>query len=391
MSRIMIFMALTLALAPPALAQQTSQFSDAVKQYISHSAPALLITNAHLIDGSGIAVSGLQDVAIIDGRIASVTPAGQQAPNEQAEIIDGSGKTLMPGLVMVHEHLFYNDHKREAMLPHYMSEAPTFAALYLAHGITSARTGGTMNITDDLAIKKAVDGGRHLGPKLHLTTPYIEGPGSFAYQMPVPADAQEVREFVRYWASQGVTSIKAYVKVSREVLAAAIDEAHKQGMQATGHLCSVTYHEAAAMGIDNLEHGFLVATDFVADKVPDQCPDGATAALLAVDPAGEEAQALFKHLISNNVTVTSTLAVFAAGTRDYLPSPGAMDLMAERTRALNQEYLKNFGPEGQQRSGIEKSVAGAMALERAFAAAGGRLVAGTDPTGWGATIPGPGS
>ena len=85
-------------------------------------------------------------------------------------------------------------------------------------------------------------------------------------------DADDARRQVTYWADMGATSFKAYMNITRAALGAAIDEAHKRGLKVTGHLCSVTYGEAADLGIDNLEHGFLAATDFVADKQPDACP-----------------------------------------------------------------------------------------------------------------------
>jgi imidazolonepropionase-like amidohydrolase len=248
-----------------------------------------------------------------------------------------------------------------------------------------------MNITDDLAIRKMIEAGKALGPKLHLTAPYIEGEGGFAYQMPVPAGTEEVREFVRYWRSQGVESLKAYTQVSREVLGAAIDEGHRLGMHVTGHLCSVTYREAASLGIDNLEHGFGVASDFVADKRPDECPQGIPDSLQATDPNSAEAQSLFRYLVENDVAVTSTMAVFGAGARDYLPSPDALDLMADRTRAGAEKMLEALGPDSDRRASVNASMAHEMALEKAFADAGGTLVVGTDPTGWGGTIPGPGS
>ena len=77
---------------------------------------------------------------------------------------------------------------------------------------------------------------------------------------------------MNYWADMGATSFKAYMQITRAELGAAIEEAHKRGLKVTGHLCSVTYAEAAALGIDNLEHGFAAATDFVANKQPDVCP-----------------------------------------------------------------------------------------------------------------------
>ena len=78
---------------------------------------------------------------------------------------------------------------------------------------------------------------------------------------------------IAYWTAIGATSLKAYMHITRDELRATLDEGHKRGMKVTGHLCSITYREAAELGIDNLEHGFFAATDFVANKKPDVCPD----------------------------------------------------------------------------------------------------------------------
>ena len=90
----------------------------------------------------------------------------------------------------------------------------------------------------------------------------------------------------------GATSFKAYMQITRDELGAAIDEAHKRGLKVTGHLCSVTYAEAADLGIDNLEHGFFASTDFVADKQPDVCPGQATGqqTIAALDENGDAVQ-----------------------------------------------------------------------------------------------------
>ena len=62
---------------------------------------------------------------------------------------------------------------------------------------------------------------------------------------------------VDYWADQGATSFKAYMHITRAELRAAVEEAHRRGLKITGHLCSVTFREAADLGIDDLEHGLL--------------------------------------------------------------------------------------------------------------------------------------
>src|SRR5205814_10576813 len=108
------------------------------------------------------------------------------------------------------------------------------------------------------------------GPHLDVTGPYLDGPGG-GLQMPELLGPQDARETVAFWAERGVTSFKAYTHITRDELRAAVSEAHKRGLKVTGHLCSVTYEEAAEIGIDNLEHGFFVNTASDPDKKPDAC------------------------------------------------------------------------------------------------------------------------
>src|SRR4030095_10693351 len=93
-------------------------------------------------------------------------------------------------------------------------------------------------------------------------------------------DSNDARRMVNFWADQGATSFKAYMNITRDELRAAVEEAHKRGLKVTGHLCSIGYREAAELGIDNLEHGLLADSEFVANKQPDKCPGAAVSASL---------------------------------------------------------------------------------------------------------------
>ena len=86
------------------------------------------------------------------------------------------------------------------------------------------------------------------------------------------ADAADARRWSISGPTQGVTSFKAYMNITRDELGAAIEEAHAPRPKVTGHLCSVTYPEAVALGIDNLEHGFCVNTQLDPGKTQDRCP-----------------------------------------------------------------------------------------------------------------------
>jgi len=123
---------------------------------------------------------------------------------------------------------------------------------------------------------------------------------------------------VNYWADVGFTSFKAYTQITRAQLGAAIRTAHARGLKVTGHLCSVTFREAADLGIDSLEHGISAATDFVSGKQPDECPargpnDGNP------EISSPEVQALIKYLVSKKVAIDSTLPVAEAGVPGRLP------------------------------------------------------------------------
>lgn len=248
------------------VAAQRGPVTDVLKPFIKVNADVVALTNARVIDGTGAPARDRQTLILREGRIAEVGPASQVAAPDGAAIVDLQGKTVLPGLVMLHEHLYYPTGPGV-----YGQLGQSFVRLYLAGGVTTMRTGGNMNGFMDLNLRRAIDEGRVPGPSLDATAPYLNGANGFL-QMRSMEGPEEARRQVAYWADMGATSFKAYMQITREELAAVIDEAHARKLKVTGHLCSVTYAEAADLGIDNLEHGFFAATDFVAGKKPDVCP-----------------------------------------------------------------------------------------------------------------------
>jgi imidazolonepropionase-like amidohydrolase len=384
--------ALIALLAPVgAEAQRAESFGPRVRQYVVHDAPSIRIDSVRIVDGTGSPVRLAQSVLIRDGRIARVGAAAALAEEKADVIIDGKGRTLIPGLVMMHEHLFFLDVLADA--PNYSGE-PLFAPrAYLAFGATTIRTAGTMNGNDDIQAARMIRDGQFAGPEIHVTAPFVNGPGSFAYQLRPISEPQEARRIVRFWADEGATSYKIYQNISRNVLAAAIEEAHRLDLKVTGHLCSITFREAAALGIDNLEHGIAVASDFVRDKKPDQCPDRETSesALLAVAPDGPEVKEVIAALVQRNVAVTSTLAVLAAGIVDWFPGADDLTLLNVQSNKAALRTLERIRSNPEKRDKALRVLKHEMLFERAFVAAGGTLLVGTDPTGWGGTVPGPGN
>lgn len=393
MKRLILVLAALLATVPhtPARAQRAADFDDSVKAIITIDAPLIAIRNVRVVPGDGSPTSEGQTIIVRDGRIEGIG-ANLRIPRD-AHIIDGAGLTALPGLVMLHEHLFYKaDRGQEGVWFEFQPIA--FPRLYLAHGLTTIRTGGTTAPLAELAIKRAIADGRMAGPDIDVTGPFLEGPGSWVTQFEPIETPEEARRIVAFWAAQGATSFKAYQHLSREILAAAIDETHRHGLKITGHLCSVTFAEAAELGIDNLEHGLIFATDFVEGRESDTCPryifDAATQ-IAGLDVASPDVQALIHKLIEKGVAVTSTLAVFADLGTDF-PPPAAMAVMADAASAhYLQAKARLLAAAKAGRNPFDAAVKKEMAFERAFAAAGGLLASGTDPTGAGGTIAGFGS
>jgi hypothetical protein len=285
------------------------------------------------------------------------------------------------------------DDEGHADAPNPLVPQMTFSAprMYLAAGVTTIRTTGSVEPYTDLNVKAQIDRGLLAGPHMDVTGPYLEGPGSPFIQMNQLRDAEHARQMVAFWADQGVTSFKAYMNISRAQLKAAIDEAHRRGLKITGHLCSVTYPEAAALGIDNLEHGFWVNTQNDPGKVPDRCPSTSGSPTLAgMDANSAEARALIALLVRSRVAVTSTLPVFEPSSPAYRPlSARMLEMLSPQARADYLTLRRLAAAAAPERAAARAKLwANELRMERAFVAAGGLLIAGPDPTGAGNVLPG---
>jgi enamidase len=344
-------------------------------------APVIALTHARVIDGTGSAPREDQTLIIRDGRIEAIgASAGTPAPNG-AHTIDLSGKSVIPGLVMMHEHFYYPTGPGV-----YGQLGESFSRLYLAGGVTTMRTGGNVNGFMDLNMMRLVESGQKPGPSIDATAPYLNGPNTFI-QMRTLKGPEDARRQVQYWTDEGATSLKTYMQITRGELAAAINEAHRRNIKVTGHLCSVTYAEAAGLGIDNLEHGFFAATDFVPDKKPDNCPGQGVGqkSIAALDENGASFKNLVQTLIKANVALTSTLTVFETFTPGRPKPPGLEVLTPQLREQFEQNYTRT---QANKESVYINLFPKGMRLEHAFAKAGGLVTAGTDPTGGGGVIPG---
>ena len=363
------------------------------QQFIRTEAPVIALTRVRVIDGTGAAAREDQTIVIVGGKIQSVGPSSSASVPANAQVHDLNGYTVLPGLVGMHNHMFF---PMGGSPPMYSNMGISFPRLYLALGVTTIRTTGSVVPYTDLEIKKLIDSGRMIGPKMHITAPYLEGRGAFTPVMHQLTGPDDARRMVNFWADAGATSYKVYMNISRAELRATVEEAHKRGLKVTGHLCSVGYREAAEIGIDNLEHGLMANSEFVPNKQPDQCPGGGAvpASLRQLDLNSPAVQETIRTLVAKNVAITSTLPVFEAGGAPLTQSGvgAASALMNPRMFAVMSTDARVRYLTARARvsstSDFVTLFRKAMDFERAFVQAGGLLIAGLDPTGNGGVVAG---
>src|SRR5579872_6814281 len=163
-----------LAGATTAAAATRQALSPWVQGFVKVQAPIVALTHVRVIDGTGAPARGDQTLIISEGKIAAVGNAASVAVPKAAKILDLKGETVIPGLVGMHEHMFYSNGWG------IFTEMPiSFPLLYLAGGVTTVRTAGTFEPDTDLDIKRRIDSGQMPGPKMHLTGPYLEGAGGW--------------------------------------------------------------------------------------------------------------------------------------------------------------------------------------------------------------------
>ena len=373
--------AVSLILATAVVATPTQSSAQNFGQFIAVEGPVIALTHTKVIDGTGGPAVHDQTILIEGDRITAVGPSGSVRVPANAEVVDLSGHTVIPGLVGLNDHSYYTGgNGRAAQLSFSGSR------LYLASGVTTIRTTGAQQPYAELNLKREIDAGYVIGPTMFTTGPYLTGEQG-SQTMARLEGPEQARRVVRYWAEEGVSWFKAYTWISRAELGAAIEEAHAHGVKVTAHLCSVGYREAVALGIDNLEHGLFANSEYAPNKRPDECPSGFRSAYADLDVDGPEVQATFRDMIDNDVAMTSTLVVYEISVSGRPPiDERVYDVLApEIAREVREIAIARRAGRGALDPAIFNK---AMEYERAFVEAGGLLAAGVDPTGYGAAPPG---
>lgn len=337
----------------------SAQQDDWRTQYVEVDAPTVMLTNARIIDGFDGSVRDRQSILIEEGKIKAlgtsiVVPAS-------ARVLDLRGRTVLPGLVMLHEHMMYFSGRAV-----WHAQPVSYPKLYLAAGVTTLRTGGAEHPEVDRNLKRRIDEGHAPGPKMILTGPYFNGAAGDFLGDTIVSNPEQARTAVAYWASRGFGTLKLYDAMDRPTAKLIIDEAHARGIKVTAHLGKMGCMEAAELGIDFIEHAFASCHRDLGTT-----PDGRG---FRADPNDPKVRALIRALLAAKVVLVSTPSKL-----DQPLSAEELDMLSPQARERYLADAKNPPPWAPDIMGLKQL----RRLEREYVAQGGKLGVGADPMDFG--------
>ena len=293
-----IFLCACLLVAKTCIAQ--IQLSDYVKSYLAFEDRKFALIEVKLIDGTGNQSKAGQTILINNGIIEEVGPSTSIVIPNGYERIALNGMTVIPGIIGTHNHMRL---PQGAMLF-------TSPRLYLASGVTAIQTCGTGNPNEELALGKAISEGSEVGPRIINSSPYFTGPDGKSNFVRFTSE-KVVRDTIAYWADQGVKWFKVYRHTRPEDLKVIVEEAHKHDAKVTGHFCATTFEEAAFIGVDAIEHGFIHSFDHAEDHETGVC-SGSRSFRSALDIDSKEVERIHEILIKEEVALSTTPSILEA-------------------------------------------------------------------------------
>ncbi|MEK6478442.1 amidohydrolase family protein [Catalinimonas sp. 4WD22] len=349
-------------------AHKRTELAEEVHQYIVHDESLIAITHVKLLDGLGNPVQENQTILIRNGYFDAIGSSEKIIIPEGAKIIEGRGKTIIPGIVGVHNHLH---------MPGQPFMGSTTSKLYLAAGVTTIQTCGAASPYEEIALAEQIKQGEVVGPDIVTSGPYFTGPGGNP-NMIIPRSEAHIRDTIQHWVELGVRWFKVYRHTRPEDLQVIIDEAHQHEAKVTGHFCSITFEEAVNMGIDGIEHGLNSASDFRKNKSYGQC-NGSRGYMDSLEIGSEVVRRLHQHMIDQHVFLTSTLSIYESSIpKRALANERTLKAMSPDLLSQYQERRQQY--ENEQEDGIlrEARLKRIMAFEYQFFKMGGTLTAGVD-------------
>ncbi len=368
---------LVVAAAPPR--------PDSANGVVRRAGGLVALVGADVIDGTGAAARRKCMLLLQGERILAVGPELEIPP--AARVLDLTGHTILPGLIDMHGHLYSNVAGRLS------NQLRPFARLFLAGGVTTVFSPGDFDPEATLAFRDAQRAGDEVGTRIFSAGPYFTNAGAADLWMNGFADADAARARLRDWADR-IDGVKVYTELTRAELAALIDVADEEGLRVTGHLGSLSAHEAIDLGIDRLEHGIFAMSEFGRPDMSKAFDPAFLAGLASIDFEQGLGASLIERIVAQGVVLDPTSVIFEAlfagplelveGWERYL-SPQAAQGEAARLQAFAKLRSRKLSKgTSTDTSAAFAELASAVLdkqreLVRRVHAAGGSIVCGTDP------------
>jgi len=346
---------------------QNIKLSDSLLPYIKHNEDLIVFTNVTVVDGTGKSLKQNQTVIIENGIFKDMGNDTDIKVPQNAKTINLKGKTIIPGIIGMHNHLH---------IPRFPDVGDVAAKLYLASGVTTIQTCGAASPYKELELSKNIESGNQIGPDIIPSAPFITGQGGNP-NMIIPRSHGHLKDTMQHWLDQGLKWFKVYRNINPDDLKIIIEVAHENGAKVRGHLCSITFEEASKLGIDAIEHGLNSTSDFRTKKDYGQCNGGREYMdeLIIDSPEVKQLQQL---MIDKNVFLTSTLSIYEAS----IPNRAYAD---ERSLKVMSPFLQNQYKE--RRASFDEKINDSirnnrlkriMKFEYQYYKMGGLLCAGVD-------------
>jgi imidazolonepropionase-like amidohydrolase len=299
-------------------------------QKLSKRAEGLIVVrNVRVFDSEKGAMLPASDVYVSRGRIASIFAANSPL-SANATVIDGTGKTLLPGLFDMHGHTSAWD-----------------GILQLAGGITTLRDMGNDNTNLNL-VKTRFDTGENVGPNI-VPTGFIEGFSDYSANLGfVVKDVDGAKKAIDWYAQHGYRQIKLYNSIRPEWVTPVAEYAHARGIRVSGHIPAfMRAEEAVRAGFDEIQHINQVMLNFLVKK------DDDTRTLLRfylvgdnanqIDLESQKVKDFVKLLRERNTAIDPTLTAFEAmfNQRQGAPNPSYKMIANNVPSALRRGWLTN--------------------------------------------------
>jgi imidazolonepropionase-like amidohydrolase len=328
----------------------------------------VVFRNANLFDAETGQSRPGTTVVVQGNRIQAVGPDGSVAVPAGAQVIDATGKALLPGLFDMHVHLGLVD-----------------GLFHLASGVTSVR-----DLANDTTVfpqtAREWNAGTKVGPRVVVMAGFIDGSGPFTGPTGLRADSpEEARRHVAWYADHGYTHIKVYSSLKPELVPVIADEAHRRGMRLSGHIPEgMRAQDAVRAGFDEIQHANMLVLNFLSDTLDTRTPQrfsGPAQEALYLDLESDSVQAFVRLLKERGTVLDPTLNAFE---QLFTARQGEVDpvlaAIAHRLPPTVQRGLRGGGlpvPEGMDQR-YRESFRKLLELTAMMHRAGIPIVPGTD-------------